>query len=65
MIDFRTRITQDGEEKGVIHYRFNKALLKKEFNNFKIHDLRIGDYKDIIRRNRRLFYYCLIGELRH
>ena len=57
----RTRIHLAGEETGVIHYSFNRALLRKEFNNFKIHNLRIGDFKDL-NSTRRAYYYALFGE---
>lgn len=50
----RTYIPLEGKEKGVIHYSFNKSLLRKEFRNFKIYDLWIDDEN----------YYCLLGELK-
>jgi len=51
----RTYIPIEGDEKGLVHYLFNKKLLQKEFKNFKIHDI----WTD----NMRL-HYCLIGELK-
>jgi 2-polyprenyl-3-methyl-5-hydroxy-6-metoxy-1,4-benzoquinol methylase len=56
----RTRIHLSGEEAGVIHFSFNKALLRKEFKHFGIFDLRIGDFKDL-NSTRRVHYYTLIG----
>lgn len=44
----------ESNQRGVIHYQFNKKILKKEFRNFKIHDIWINDEG----------YYCLLGELR-
>lgn len=57
----RTRIHLSGEEAGVVHYSFNMALLKKEFEHFNILDLRIGDFKDL-NSTRQVYYYTLIGE---
>jgi 2-polyprenyl-3-methyl-5-hydroxy-6-metoxy-1,4-benzoquinol methylase len=57
MLDSRTYIPTEGEEKGVVHYIFNKKLLRKEFNGFKIDNLRIDAGKQEWER-----YYCLIGE---
>lgn len=51
----RTYVPTDSGEKGLIHYVFNKSLLKKEFKNFKIYDIRASF-------NRR--HYCLLGELK-
>jgi len=55
----RTYIPLEGKEKGVIHYLFNKSILKKEFHNFKIHKLWVEygpkDWEA---------YYCLLGELK-
>jgi len=51
----RTFVNIEGEEKGVVHYIFNKNLLKREFRNFKIHDLWVDSKK----------YYCLLGELKN
>ncbi len=50
----RTYVPQDGIEKGVVHYLFNKKLLQREFRNFKILDFWVD--KDS--------YYCLLGELK-
>lgn len=51
----RTYVPIEGGEKGLIHYLFNKDLLRKEFKNFKIYDIRV-DF------NRT--HYCLLGELK-
>jgi ubiquinone/menaquinone biosynthesis C-methylase UbiE len=52
-LDSRTYIPVEGDEKGLIHYLFNKRLLRKEFKNFEIHDIWV-DLEN---------YYCLLGEL--
>ena len=53
-LDSRTYIPVEGDEKGLIHYLFNKRLLRKEFKNFEIHDIWV-DLEN---------YYCLLGELK-
>lgn len=53
-IEPRTFIPLDGDEKGLIHYYFNKGLLREEFKNFKIQNIWVD-------ANR---YYCLLGELK-
>lgn len=53
-LDSRTYIPVEGDEKGLIHYLFNKRLLRKEFKHFMIHDIWVD------REN----YYCLLGELK-
>jgi len=61
--DSRTFIFKEGDQKDVIHYLFNKKLLKKEFNNFKIDTLRIDNSyytKDNLTMTEQ--YYCLIGK---
>ena len=45
----------EGGEKGLPHYLFNKELIRKEFKNFKIHDIWIDS-------DRR--HYCFLGELK-
>ena len=60
MLDSRTYVPTEGEEAGVIHYAFNKKLLRKEFKNFKINCLQIDFGTQDWER-----YYCLIGELNH
>ena len=35
----RTYVPLEGGEKGLIHYLFNRKLIKKEFYNFQIHDI--------------------------
>jgi len=50
----RTFLNLSGKEKGVIHYIFNKQILKKEFRDFRILGLWV-DSKG---------YYCLFGELK-
>jgi 2-polyprenyl-3-methyl-5-hydroxy-6-metoxy-1,4-benzoquinol methylase len=48
----RTYVPTVGREKGLVHYLFNKKLLKKEFKNFKIYDIWVSSIKQ----------YCLLGE---
>ncbi|XOB41730.1 MAG: class I SAM-dependent methyltransferase [Candidatus Nealsonbacteria bacterium] len=52
----RTYIPIEGGEKGLIHYLFNKELIKKEFKNFKINNIWIDS-------KRR--HYCFLGELKN
>jgi len=52
----RTFIPLSHEEKGLIHYLFNKKLLRKEFKNFKIYDIWFESHKTH-------YHYCLLGEL--
>lgn len=49
-----TYVPLEGREKGLVHFLFTKAILRKEFKGFKIHKLWI-DTKN---------YYCLLGELK-
>lgn len=51
VIEPRIYIPIEGEEKGLIHFCFNKELIRKEFKNFKIINIRI-----------RKGHYCLLGE---
>jgi len=51
----RTFIPLSHDEKGLVHYWFTKQLLRKEFKNFKIHDIKVSS-------NRR--HYCLLAELK-
>lgn len=51
----RTYVPIGGGEKGLIHYIFDKNTLKKEFKNFKIHDISVSS-------NKR--HYCLMAELK-
>jgi len=55
----RTYIPLEGKEKGIVHYLFNKSILRKEFHNFEIHKLWVEygpeDWEA---------YYCLLGELK-
>lgn len=51
----RTYAPIDGGEKGLIHYLFNKELLRKEFKNFKIYNI----WVDSVKR-----HYCLFGKLK-
>ena len=51
-LDSRTFILTEGDQKDVVHYLFNKKLLRKAFANFAIQTLRIDNG-----------YYCLIGTL--
>ena len=55
VIGYKTYIPIEGGEKGLIHYLFNKELIRKEFNNFKIYDI----WVDSERR-----HYCFLGELK-
>ena len=57
MLNSKTYVPMEGEEKGVVHYIFNKKLLRSEFKKFKIDCLRIDSGKQEWER-----YYCLIGE---
>ena len=42
VIDSRTYVPMEGGEKGLVHYLFNKKLIKKEFKNFKIPKIWVG-----------------------
>lgn len=55
VIEPRTYIPMEGGEKGLIHYLFNKKLIKKEFKNFKIYDIWVDSKKR---------HYCLLAELK-
>ncbi len=55
VIDSRTYVPIEGGEKGLIHYLFNKELIRKEFKDFKIPDI----WQDSVRR-----HYCFVGELK-
>jgi ubiquinone/menaquinone biosynthesis C-methylase UbiE len=55
----RTYIPLEGKEKGIIHYMFNKELLRKEFRNFRLHRLSI-EHGPV----EWEAYYCLLGELK-
>ena len=59
MLDSRTYVPMEGEETGVVHYAFNKELLRKEFRRFKIDCVRVDSGKERWER-----YYCLIGKLK-
>lgn len=48
----RTYIPTGGKEKGMVHYLFNKKLLRQEFKDFRIYDIWVGDND----------YYCLLAE---
>jgi len=56
----RTIIPLSGPEKGLPHYYFNKAIIKKEFKNFKIDKIWL-DSKDSHASSR---HYAFIGELK-
>jgi ubiquinone/menaquinone biosynthesis C-methylase UbiE len=51
----RTFVPLSHDEKGLIHCWFNKKLLRKEFNNFKIYDIWVDSKKR---------HYCLLAELK-
>jgi len=53
VIGARLYVPIEGGEKGLIHFCFNKALIRKEFRNFKIFDIWI-----------RKGHYCFIGKLK-
>jgi len=55
IIGIRTSIPIEGEEKGLIHYLFNKDLLKKEFKDFKNLKIWPASYKK---------HYSLLGKLK-
>lgn len=55
VVGSRTYIPIEGGEKGLIHYLFNKELIRKEFKNFKIYNI----WVDSERR-----HYCFLGELK-
>ncbi len=50
----RTYAPVQGRERDVMHYLFNKELLRKEFKAFTIHELWVDSNS----------YYCLFGELK-
>jgi ubiquinone/menaquinone biosynthesis C-methylase UbiE len=54
MVAPRTSIPLNGEEKGTVHFIYNKAILKKDFKNFQI----LNIHKD------KSNHYCLIGRLK-
>ena len=51
----RTYVYLDGWEKGLIHYVFNKNIVRKEFKNFNIPDIWLSP-------NKR--HDCFLGELK-
>ena len=55
VIDFRTYVPIEGGEKGLIHYLFNKKLIRKEFKNFKNLNIWVNSDKR---------GYCFFGELK-
>ena len=56
IIEPRTYTPTDGAEKGLLHYLFNKRLIRKEFNNFKINNIWTDS-------NKR--HHCFIGKLKN
>ena len=50
-----TYVPVEGSEKDIVHYLFTKEILKKEFRNFKIHDIWVDTKK----------YYCLLGQKKY
>lgn len=44
IIEPRTYILLEGDKKGVVHYFFNKKILREEFKNFKICDIWIDSW---------------------
>ena len=51
----RTYIPIEKGEKGLIHYLFNKKIIKQEFKNFKIYDIWVESKGK---------HYCLLAELK-
>ncbi|MFH0955771.1 MAG: class I SAM-dependent methyltransferase [Candidatus Falkowbacteria bacterium] len=49
-----TYVPISGDEKGLVHYLFNKKIIKKEFSNF---ELKIWADKEVI-------HYCLLGKIK-
>ncbi len=54
LIEPRTYVMLDGFEKGVPHFIYTKALLRKYFSNFNILELFIDKHE----------HYCLLGKLK-
>lgn len=52
----RTYIPLSHDEKGLVHYWFNKKLLRKEFKNFKINRIWIDSIRS---------HYCFLGKLKN
>ena len=52
----RTFAPIEGGEKGLVHYLFNKAEIKKEFKNFKFHDIWVDSPG---------MHYCFLAELKN
>lgn len=52
-ISLREYVRLEGDERGVVHYQFNKNLLKKEFKGFRIINLWVESNK---------VFYCLLGK---
>jgi ubiquinone/menaquinone biosynthesis C-methylase UbiE len=50
----RTYIPIEGKEKGLLHYLYNKKLLRKDFKNFKIYSIWTDSRG----------HYCLLGKLK-
>ena len=50
----RVHVPLTGREKGIVHYQFNKAILRKEFKNFRVINFWTTSEG----------YYCLLGELK-
>jgi len=53
VIGLRIYTPIEGGEKGLIHFCFNKKLIRKEFKNFKIHNIWT-----------KYGHYCFLGELK-
>jgi len=56
IVGSRTYLPLNGGEKGMIHYLFNKKLIRKEFKNFQI---------DKIWVDSKGRHYCFLGELKN
>ena len=59
MRDSRTYVPVEGSETGIVHYIFNMEILRKEFSDFKIRELRLDIGKEPWQR-----YYFMVAELK-
>lgn len=60
IIDPHTYVPQEGKEKGIIHFMFNKKILLTFFKKFKIIKFWVAYGKQHWER-----YYCLLGQKKH
>ena len=56
----RTYVPLEGDERGIEHFFFNKRILRKEFNDFKICSLKV-------KKGPKAWeaYYQLLGKLKY